>query len=167
VRVARFLAAPIVSSVAAMTGDNHLPGVVGPGGPEPKLEWLKPGSGIVGALSARLGSDPRAEELVLAVMRSLRRTLPADTWEAVVDELPYSLRTILRSPLEVPPSGGLVLGWDPALEVGRAMQHPPERSALEVRAVFGAMKRALPRGLVDALSAELPPDVARAWLEAR
>jgi uncharacterized protein (DUF2267 family) len=150
-----------------MTGYLELPGVTGPGGPEPTLEWLRQGRGIVGALSARLGSDPRAEELVLAVMRWLRRALPADTWEAVVDELPFPLRAILRSPLEAPPPGGLDAGGDPAIEVGRAMQHPPERGALEVRAVFGAMKRALPRGLVDAVAAELPPHVARTWVDAR
>jgi uncharacterized protein (DUF2267 family) len=36
-----------------------------------------------------------------------------------------------------------------------------------VQAVFGAMKRALPRGLADAVSEELPPEVAGAWSRAR
>jgi uncharacterized protein (DUF2267 family) len=145
----------------------ELPGATGPGGPEPTLEWVRPGGGIVGALSARLGSDPRAEELLLAVMRALRGRLPADTWEGVVDELPYSLRATLRSPIESRPSGGGAARADLAAEVGRAVQLPPGRSTLAVRAAFGAMKRALPRGLADAVGAELPPEVAASWREAR
>lgn len=139
-----------------------LPGTVSIGGPEPKLEWVRSADGVLGALSLRVGSDPRAEELLIAVLKALRGRIPPDTWEGVTEELPFTTRAVLRDPLasEAPP-GDLVES------VSRAMLHPPRRAALEVRAVFGALRQALPRGLVDALGEELPPELRDLWSGAR
>ncbi len=142
----------------------RLPGTTPAGGPEPTLEWVRPGGGILGAVAARLGSDPSAEELIIAVMRALRTRLPADSWEAIAEELAFSTRAILRNDVA---GGGMTHGEDLVDEVARAMLHPRAQAALEVRAVFASMKRALPRGLAEAIPGELPVDVREIWLAAR
>ncbi len=139
-----------------------LPGTVSIGGPEPTLEWVRPAGGVLGALSMRLGSDPRAEDLVVAVLNALRSRIPADTWDGITEELPFSTRAILRDPLaSAPPPGDLVES------VAVAMLHPRARTELEVRAVFGALRETLPRGLVDALGEELPAELRALWSAAR
>lgn len=141
--------------------------MVPPGGPEPTLEWVRPAGGMMGALSGRLGSDPHARQLMLAVLRGLRAWLAADTWDGVVDESPYELRATLRSPAEprlvqqIAERGHLVDA------VAAATRLPAERAALEVRAAFASMKQALPRGLVEAIAQELPPEAAELWRSAQ
>ncbi len=146
-----------------MPAPISLPGTVSISGPEATLEWVRPAGGVLGELSLRLGSDPRAEELLVAVMRSLRTRVPHDTWEGIADELPFSTRAILRNDVAVAPWPG----GDLVETVGRAMLIPHARSELAVRAVFGALRRALPRGLCDAVGEELPPELRELWSRAR
>ena len=143
-----------------------LPGEVPPGGPEPTLEWVRPGGGVVGAMAARLGSDAAAEKVVLPVIAALRGWVAEDTWEGVVDELPFPLRRILRAGhgrAAAPPAG-----WEELVRaVARETLHAPGRSDPEVRAVLASLKSALPRGLLEAIAHELPAEVAEAFRAAR
>lgn len=155
-----------VRTLARMVMREALPGEVPAGGPEPTLEWVRPGGGVVGTMSARLGSDAAAEKVVLPVIAALRGSLAPDTWDGIVDELPFPLRRMLRAG----PGGrsGASPGWSELVRaVSREAQHPPERTEYDVRAVFASMKTALPRGLVDAIAHELPADVAEAFRAAR
>lgn len=119
----------------------------------------------MGALSARLGSDPRGEELLVTVLRVLRGVLPHDTWEGMVDELPFSARSVLRSDAR---SGTRApQGHDAVEAVARAMMHPVPRTRFEIAAVFASLKQALPRGMVDALANELTGELGAIWRDAR
>lgn len=147
--------------------DQHqqLPGVVPAGGPDPTLEWVRPGGGILGAVAARLGSDPRAEDLLASAMRTLRARLPRDTWEGLLDELPFSTRALLRGD----EAAGVAADEDPdpVAAVARAMMLPLPRARLALRAALASLKQALPRGLVDAVASELQDDLATIWRDAR
>ncbi len=148
-----------------MNPREALPGVVPAGGPDPKLEWVRPDVGVLGALSTRLGSDPRGEELLLAVMRVLRGVLPQDSWEAIADELPFTTRAVLRSDAQA----GIRAprGADPGDAIARAVQQPRARAELEIAAVFSSLQRVLPRGLADAIAQELTAELAVLWRDAR
>jgi uncharacterized protein (DUF2267 family) len=136
-------------------------------GPEPTLEWVSAGEGIVGALRARLGSDARPESLVVAVLSSLRGWLERDTFEAVIEELPWSLRAALHAPEQLP-AVRHVDGKDSFIAtVAELMQRTPAQAAFYVRAVFATLRAHLPRGLVDAIERELPPEMAELWRKAR
>ncbi len=149
-----------------MSFQSNLPGVTGPGGPDPQLEWVRPGPGVLGKLAARLGSEARADELVVAVMKCLRPSLAADTWDAIADELPYALRATLRAPGERPVERASTRR-ELFERVGTLVQHPPARAAFEVAAVFATLAAALPRALADAVASDLPEDVAELWRRAR
>ncbi len=125
-----------------MSFESNLPGVTGPGGPDPQLEWVRPGPGVLGKLAARLGSEARA------------------------DELPYALRATLRAPGERPVERASTRR-ELFERVGTLVQHPPARAAFEVAAVFATLAAALPRALADAVASDLPEDVAELWRRAR
>lgn len=149
-----------------MFSETNLPGVVPAGGPEPKLEWVKPGTDLMGLLAVRLGSDARAESLLVAVLSALRDRIAADTWDGVLDEMPFPVRAVFRAPGQPFGRAGAT-GGDPVDVVARAVQHPRARARLEVAAVLDTLERTLPRGLAAAILQELPPDVARLWKSAR
>ncbi len=146
---------------------GEMPGTVGPGGPEATLEWVKPAAGPTGDLQARLGSDPRADVLLLAVVASLHGGIGDPTWDALVDELPFALRGILRRPGQPVPRPAPRSAAELVAAVSRMAQCPPARTALEVRAVFGSLKRGLSRGVAEAVARELPSDLAAVWRLAR
>jgi uncharacterized protein (DUF2267 family) len=142
---------------------GELPGTP-PHGPDPELEWVTPGPGVMGALRARLGSDVRAEELVVAVVGCLRGWLARDTFDGVLEELPWELGALLRGQ----GAPAVLSGRDDVLrEVGRLVQRSPAEAAWLVRAVFACLRKELPRGLADAIPGELPTDVAALWNAAR
>ena len=147
-----------------MNRHEQLPGTVPASGPDPTLEWVRPDVGLLGAIDARLGSDPRGEELLVAVMRALRGPLPSDTWEAILDELPFSARALLRADTAMGRAGRRE--GDPLEAIAGAMMHPLPRTRLEVRAVLASLKQALPRGLVDAIGTELTGELALLWRDA-
>jgi uncharacterized protein (DUF2267 family) len=123
------------------------------------------GPGVVGAMSARVGSDPNADELVQVVVAALRGAVADDTWSGMVEELPFSIRAALRSGTG---RGDGARSWDELVRtVAARAQHPPARAAWYVRAVFASLKSTLPRGLADAVAAELPGELAAAWRSAR
>jgi uncharacterized protein (DUF2267 family) len=125
------------------------------------------GEGVVGALRARLGSDARPESLVMAVVSALRRSLERDTFEAVIEELPWSLRAALHAPEQLP-AVRHVDGKDSFIAaVAELTQRTPAQATFHVRAVFATLRAHLARGIVDAIERELPPDIADLWRSAR
>jgi uncharacterized protein (DUF2267 family) len=149
-----------------MAHDGQLPGTP-PGGPEPTLEWVNRGEGITGALRARLGSDSRDGAVVVAVLSCLRAWLERDTFDGLVDELPWPLRTALRSPEGLPRIPALAGRDGLVAAVGELAQRTPAQAAYLIRAVFATVRDQLARGLADAVERELPRDVADLWREAR
>ncbi len=151
-----------------MYGIAHLPGFVEPDEFEGRLEWVRPGEGLVPSLTARLGSEVDAAKILLAALPPLRAFLAADTWAAIVEELPWDLRNMLRTPeLHVGPVPRLEQPDDYVRFVAHHTQHPDERAALNVSSVLGALKETVPAGLADAIGRELPPTLAPAWAAAR
>jgi uncharacterized protein (DUF2267 family) len=148
----------------------NLPGTVEPGELEGTSEWVPSGSGrgFLAALAPRLGSETNGAKLALAGLAPLRALLAPETWDAVAEELPFGLRTMLAD-------AGAHLGPVPRLEtrsayldfVARHAQHPPERTARYASALLGALRSALPAGLVDGVAAELPAELRALWDEAR
>lgn len=145
---------------------GELPGTP-PDGPEPTLEWVEVGTDVMGALRARLGSDPDADANLVAVLMCLRGWLQRDTWEAVLDELPWPLRGVLRSPQQLPPVPRLTGRDGLVAMVADLAQHAPAAAAFYVGAVFATLRTHLPRGLADAVAQELPRDVAEIWTAAK
>jgi len=149
-----------------MSHDGELPGTP-PDGPEPTLEWVSRGDGVLGALRARLGSDARADGLLVAVLSCLRGWLERDTFDALAEELPWPLRAALRSPEGLPRVPALAGREGFVAAVGELAQRTPSQAAFYVRAVFATLKAHLPVGLADAVDRELPRDVAELWRAAR
>jgi hypothetical protein len=153
---------------------ENLPGTIPPDALEARAEWVSPGTGFAAALAVRLGSEAGGRrtsgttKLALAAVAPLRPLVAGDTWEAIRDELPFSLREMLSRP-------EAHLGPIPRLEdraslvrwVASRVLHPPSRTGLYLLATWGALRVSLPAALRDAVARELPPDVAALWLRAR
>jgi hypothetical protein len=151
-----------------MPAFSDLPGTIEPEEFEGRAEWVPPGEGFVRNLALRLGSETQVEKLVLAALPPLGAWLAPDTYLAIVEDQPWSLRGMLRTPQAH-------LGPVPRLEdadayvrfVGRHTQHPDERAALYLDALLAALRESLPEGLRGAVERELPPGLARLWRDAR
>jgi uncharacterized protein (DUF2267 family) len=162
------LAPNITTMWPAMPGFLNLPGTVGADSPETGAARGRASGALLDRLAPRLGSEVQGEKLLLAALAPLRVHLHADTWDALLDELPYPLRVVLRDPV---PRFGRV----PRLEhaepyvafVADRTQHPEERAAAYVRAVLAVVREGLPPGLVEAVEGELPPSLAALWTGAR
>jgi uncharacterized protein (DUF2267 family) len=149
-----------------MAIQGELPGTPA-AGPEPTLEWVRLGGGIMGALEARLGSGTRADVLLVDVMTCLRPWLERDTFDGIVDELPWAVRGALRSPGGSPVAPRLETRDAFVAEVGELAQRTPAQAAACVRAAFASLRGHLARGLADAVERELPPELAELWRTAR
>jgi hypothetical protein len=148
---------------------SHLPGTIAPGELEGRAEWGPPGEGFVRSLAIRLGSETQLEKLVLAALAPLEAHLAPDTWAAIVEDLPWELRGMLRS------AGAHLGGRVPRIEtreqwirfVARHAQQPDDRAGFYLAAFVAALKESLPAGLRDAVERELPPRLAALWTAAR
>jgi uncharacterized protein (DUF2267 family) len=148
---------------------SDLPGTIAPDELEGRAEWVRPGEGFVRSVAVRLGSETQLDKLVLAALPPLGAWLAPDTYAAIVDDLPWGLRGMLRTPQSH--LGGPV----PRLEdrdayvrfVAFHAQHPAARAALYVEALLAALRESLPQGLRDAVERELPPGLAGLWRDAR
>lgn len=162
------MAPNITTMCPTMPGFLNLPGTVGADSPETGATWSRASDGILDRLGPRLGSEVQGEKLLLAALAPLRPHLRADTWDALLDELPYPLRVELRDAIPC-------LGPVPRLEhaelyfdfVASHTQHPEARAASYARAVLAVVREGLPPGLVEAVGQELPPDLAALWIGAR
>jgi uncharacterized protein (DUF2267 family) len=151
-----------------MPAFSNLPGTIEPGELEGTAEWVPSGRGFLAALAPRLGSETNGTKLALAALAPLRALLAADTWDAVADELPFSLRTMLAG-------ADAQLGAVPRLEsraaylafVAHHAQHPPDRAAGLAAALLGALKARLPPAISDAIQGELPVELGALFAEAR
>ena len=151
-----------------MPGFLNLPGTVGADSPETGATWRRPSDGILDRLAPRLGSEVQGEKLLLATLAPFRPHLHADTWDALLDELPYPLRVVLRD--AAPRLGPVprVEHAEPYFDfVASCTQHPEARAAAYVRAVLAVVRERLPPGLVEAVEQELPPGLAALWTGAQ
>jgi uncharacterized protein (DUF2267 family) len=148
--------------------DLHLPGTIAPAELDGRYEWVPAGSGLVRSLGVRLGSETSPEKILLAALPPLAQHLAPDTWDALLEDLPWGLRRMMLS------AGAHLGGPVPRLStpeeyvrfVGRHTQHPDTRAAFYVSSVMGALKETGSPALADAIGAELPPGLAALWRDA-
>ena len=152
-------------------GFSDLPGIVGPHEVEAergRLPRVPSGGGVGDAIAARLGSMSDPAKVAIAALAPLRAHLERDTWEALLDELPFTLRGLVASAdAHLGPVPRLQDGPALAAYVGRHAQQPAEYALVYVGAVWGALRSALPAGLDTAVERELSPELAPLWLSAR
>jgi uncharacterized protein (DUF2267 family) len=152
-----------------MHGFQGLPGTIEPDELDGREEWVLAGAGFERSLAARLGSDVRISRLVMAALPPLRHHLAGDSWEALLDELPWDLRRMLDS--AGAHLGGPVPRLTTAVEyvrfIARHTQHPDEQAAFYASSVLGALKESAAPGLAEAVAAELPDELATLWRAAR
>ena len=105
----------------------------------------------------------------MAVVSALRRWLERDTFEAILEELPWSLRAALHAPEQLPAvRSGAGDGKDSFVAtVAELTQRTPAQATFYVRAVLATLRAHLARGVVDAIERELPPEIAELWRKAR
>lgn len=148
-----------------------LPGVVGPGEVDGRVEWvpIARGGDLLDVLAARLGSEVDLDKVVLGVLAPLRAALEGPPLAAIAARLPPHLAAELAA-------GDVALGAKvrpPAnaaeyvTEAARLVQHPPWRAATYVRAVFAAARAVLSPEDAEGIAARLPPDLAELWRQAR
>jgi uncharacterized protein (DUF2267 family) len=148
-----------------------LPGIVGPAELDGRSDWVEVERerDLLGAVSARLGSEVDLHKVVLGVLAPLCPALDGAPLGALVAQLPLSLgrelvqRDVATGARLRAPRGAA----DYLLEVARLIQHPPARAVTYVRAVFAAARKALPREHADEIARRLPPDLAELWRTAR
>jgi uncharacterized protein (DUF2267 family) len=152
-----------------MPAFQGLPGTIAPDELHGRDEWVPAGRDFVRSLAVRLGSETSVEKIVLATLPPLASHLAPDSWAAVLDELPWELRPMVKA------ASAHLGGPVPQLAtrdayvafVARHAQHPDARAALYVGSVLGALKEAAPAGLAAAILAELPSEIAALWEAAR
>jgi uncharacterized protein (DUF2267 family) len=151
-----------------MPGFLDLPGTVGADSVETRAAWGRESDGILGRLAPRLGSEVQGEKLLLATLAPLRPHLQTDTWDALLEELPYPQRTVLRD--AVPRLGAVPRverAQDYVAFVASHTQHPDARAAAYARAVLAVLRERLPPALLDAVERELPAELGALWAGAR
>ena len=105
-------------------------------------------------------SETNGAKLALAGLAPLRALLAPETWDAVVEELPFGLRTMLA---DVDAHlGARAAARDPHRLPrlrGAPRAAPAGATARYVTALLGALRSVLPAGLVDGAAAELPAEL--------
>jgi uncharacterized protein (DUF2267 family) len=148
-----------------------IPGTLGPGGIDGRLEWVPAphGGDLVGAIAARLGSPADPERVILAAIAPLAPWLEGPALEAIQAALPWPLaRTLLRAEeflLEPIPRATGAGDW--LATVARIVRRPLPSARAHALAVLGAVRETLSPEASRAVEGRLPPDLADLWAAAR